>query len=108
MLTERVKNLRKQSLEAVPHIWIGRGEIVTDVYKKYEGKVSTPVLRALAFKEILSKKPVCINDGEIIVGEKGDSPAGAPTFPELCCHTRDDFDVMNNREKISFRVNENV
>lgn len=104
MLTERVKKLRKQSLEAVPHIWIGRGEIITEVYEKNEGRVSTPVLRAMAFKAVLENKPVCINEGELIVGEKGDSPAGAPTFPELCCHTKNDFDVMNKRDKISFKV----
>lgn len=108
MLTDRVQKLRKQSVEAIPHIWIGRGEIVTDVYQRYEGKVSMSVLRAMTFKEILEKKPICINDGELIVGEKGDSPAGAPTFPELCCHTKEDFDVMNNREKISFKVDENA
>ena len=108
MLTERVKKLRKQSLEAVPHIWIGRGEIITDFYEKNEGKYSVPVLRALAFKEILHKKPVCINEGELIVGEKGDNPAGAPTFPELCCHTKEDFDVMNKRDKISFKVDKNT
>jgi trans-4-hydroxy-L-proline dehydratase len=108
LLTERVKKLRKQSLEAVPHIWIGRGEIVTESYKKYESKYSAPVLRALTFKDILENKPVCINDGELIVGEKGDIPGGAPTFPELCCHTEHDFDVMNERDKISFKVDENA
>jgi formate C-acetyltransferase len=106
MLSERVKQLRTQSLEAVPHIWIGRGKIVTEAYKKYEGKVSAPVLRALTFKEIVENKPICINDGELIVGEKGDAPGGAPTFPELCCHTLDDFDVMNKRDKISFKVDD--
>jgi pyruvate formate-lyase/glycerol dehydratase family glycyl radical enzyme len=108
LLTDRVQKLREQSLEAIPHIWIGRGEIVTDTYLKNEGKVSTPVLRALTFKDILEQKPICINDGELIVGEKGDSPAGAPTFPELCCHTKKDFDVMNHREKISFKVDKNA
>ena len=108
MLTERVKKLRNQSLEAVPHIWIGRGEIITDFYKKNEGKYSVPVLRAMAFKDILENKPVCINEGELIVGEKGGSPAGAPTFPELCCHTKKDFDVMNKRDKISFKVDKNT
>lgn len=108
MLTERVKKLRKQSLEAVPHIWIGRGDIVTEAYKKYIGKYSILVLRALTFRDILENKPVCINDGELIVGEKGDAPGGAPTFPELCCHTKEDFDVMNKRDKISFKVDKNA
>lgn len=104
MLSERVKKLRTESLEAVPHIWIGRGKYVTDAYEKYAGKVSVPVLRALTLKEIVENKPICINEGELIVGEKGDAPGGAPTFPELCCHTLEDFDIMNQRDKISFKV----
>ena len=40
------------------------------------------------------------------MGEKGDSPQAAPTFPELCCHTVDDMRVMNDRELISFKVRE--
>ena len=33
-----------------------RAIIVDEVYKKYEGRVSIPVLRALVLKEIMSKK----------------------------------------------------
>ena len=51
-------------------------------------------------------KTLYIGDGELIVGEKGDSPHGAPTFPELCCHTLEDMHVMNDRELISFSVKE--
>lgn len=104
MLTKRVEKLKNESLDAVPHIWIGRGEIVTEAYKKYEGTVSIPVLRAMVFRDIMDKKPICINTGELIVGEKGIAPGGAPTYPELCCHTKEDFDVMNSRKKISFKV----
>lgn len=106
MLTKRVEKLRTESLSAQPHIWIGRGKIVTETYIKYAGTVSVPVLRALTFRDIMEKKPICINDGELIVGEKGTAPGGAPTYPELCCHTKEDFDVMNSRKKISFKVNE--
>ena len=106
MVSERVKKLRKQSLEAVPRISMERTQIVTEVYKKYEGTVSTPVLRALVLKELMAKKEICINDYELIVGERGEAPAATPTYPELCCHTIEDFDIMNNREKISFKTTE--
>lgn len=106
MMTERVKKLRKQSVEAVPRISMERAVIVDEVYKKYEGSVPTPVLRALVLKELMSKKELCINEGELIVGERGEKPAVTPTYPELCCHTIDDFEVMNQREKISFKVSE--
>lgn len=106
MMTERVKKLREQSLKAVPYISMERAEIVDKVYKNHEGAVPTPVLRALALKEIMSKKKLCINEGELIVGERGEAPAATPTYPELCCHTIEDFEIMNKREKISFKVDE--
>lgn len=104
MLTERVKRLRKESLKATPHIWIDRAKYVTDVYKEHFGEVSIPVLRAKSFYEILKKKSIYIGDGELIVGEKGDQPASAPTYPELCCHELSDFDVMASRQQVSFNV----
>jgi pyruvate formate-lyase/glycerol dehydratase family glycyl radical enzyme len=104
MMTERVKKLREQSVRAIPHISMERALIVDAVYKKYEGTVSIPVLRALVLKEIMLKKKLCINDGELIVGERGEAPAATCTYPELCCHTLEDFDVMDARERISFKV----
>ncbi len=106
MMTERVKKLRKQSVEAVPRISMERAVIVDEVYKKYEGSVPNPVLRALVLKEFMSRKELCINEGELIVGERGEAPAATPTYPELCCHTIEDFDIMDRREKISFKVTE--
>lgn len=104
MLTERVKKLRKQSVDAVPTISMERALILDEVYKKYEGTVSTPVLRALVLKELMDKKELCINEGELIVGERGAKPAATPTYPELCCHTLEDLDIMDQRGKIFFRV----
>ena len=103
-MNERIRNLRKQSMEAVPHIDIERARLFTEAYKKYEGSVSIPELRALSFKYYMENRTLCINEGELIVGEKGDSPQAAPTFPELCCHTLEDMDVMDSREIIFFKV----
>ncbi len=104
MMTERVKKLREQSLNAIPRISMERAQIENEVYQKYEGKVSIPVLRSLVLKELMSKKKLCINDGELVVGERGETPAATSTYPELCCHTLEDFDIMDVREKISFKV----
>lgn len=105
-MTERVKKLRTESLESIPTLSIERAMIVTGVYKEYEGKVSLPVLRALTFKEICREKTVVIYDGELIVGEKGDKAKSAPTYPELSCHTLDDFKLINGRDKVFFRIDE--
>ena len=103
-MNERTKKLREESVSTQPVISIERALIETDVYKKYLGQVSVPVLRALFFKELMEKKKLHLGEGELIVGEKGEGPQSAPTFPELCCHTLEDLEVMDKRELISFKV----
>lgn len=103
-MNERIQKLRKQSVETDPRLYMERADLMTDAYLKYEGSVSVPEMRAIAFKHFMEHKKLCINDGELIVGEKGDGPQKAPTFPELCCHTLEDMKVMNDRDLISFKV----
>lgn len=105
-MNDRIKMLRQQSLDTPAHIDMERAKIETETYKKYEGTVSIPELRALVLKDYFSKKTLYIGEGELIVGEKGDSPQASPTFPELCCHTIEDMHVMNDRELINFKVKE--
>jgi formate C-acetyltransferase len=107
-MNERIKKLRRQSLDAIPHISIERAVLMTEAYEKYAGSVDTPVLRALAFKHLMENRTLCINENELIVGEKADAPQAAPSFPELCCHTLEDFDVMDSRDKISFKVTDEI
>ena len=103
-MRERVARLRRESVDAVPSLSIERARLITEAYRLHEGKVSAPVLRALAFKHLLANKAVFIGDGELIVGERGDLPKATPTYPELCCHTLEDFGVIDSREKTFFRV----
>ncbi len=108
MITKRVERLKKESVNTVPTISIERAQAVTRVYKEHLGSISNPELRGLAFKEIMESKTIYIGDGELIIGERGEAPGATSTFPELCCHTLEDFDVMDKREKISFKVSEEV
>lgn len=105
-MNQRVKALREQSVTIEPRLSIERAALVTEAYEKYLGKVPTPVLRALTFRHIMANKALCINPGERIVGEKAELPQHAPTFPELCCHTLEDLDVMDKREIIYFKVDD--
>lgn len=107
-MNERIKKLRLQSETTTPTISIERALLVTEAYREHEGKVSVPMLRALAFKNLMEQKTICINEGELIVGERGPQPQSAPTYPELCCHTVNDLEVISNREKISFAVSDEV
>lgn len=107
-MNDRVKKLRQQSIDAVPCISTERAELVTEAYREYSGKVSIPMLRALTFKHLMENKTVCINQDELIVGERGPAPQATPTYPELCCHTLEDLDIIDKRDKIFFRVSDQV
>jgi pyruvate formate-lyase/glycerol dehydratase family glycyl radical enzyme len=103
-MSERVARLRQQSLEAKPTLSTERAELMTEFYRQDIGLVSTPVHRALAFQYLMEHKAICFNEGELIVGEKGPAPKATPTYPELCCHSLEDLDILNSREKTSFAV----
>ena len=105
-MNERIQKLRDASVSTQPVISLERAQIETEIYKRYQGQVSAPVLRGLFFKELMERKVLYIGEGELIVGEKGEHPQAAPTFPELCCHTLEDMKVMDQRELISFKVKE--
>jgi pyruvate formate-lyase/glycerol dehydratase family glycyl radical enzyme len=102
--TERVQKLRRQSLETAPSISTERAELLTAFYQQDLGLVSIPVRRALAFQYLLEHKTIWFNEDELIVGEKGSAPQAAPTYPELCCHSLQDLDILNSRPKIPFKV----
>jgi formate C-acetyltransferase len=103
-MTARVAQLRQQSLEAVETLSTERAELLTDFYRQHTALTSAPVKRALAFRYLLEHKTLCLNPGELIVGEKGPAPKATPTYPELCCHSLSDLDILNDREKIPFAV----
>jgi formate C-acetyltransferase len=67
-----------------------------------------PILRALVFKNIMQNKSISIAKGELIVGERGTLPLATPTFPELCCHSAKDLEIIDGRDKISFTVSRAV
>jgi len=108
-MNERVAKLRKQSVETKPYISTERAELLTDFYKSdIPASVSVPLCRALSFKHLMENKTICINDGELIVGERGPAPKATPTYPELCCHDLEDLRILNSRERTTFIVTEKV
>ena len=102
-MNERVKKLREKSLNCKTCLSAERAELITEFYGHVRG-VSAPVRRALAFKYLMENKTIRINDGELIVGERGPVPKAAPTYPELCCHSLQDLDLLNSRAKVPFIV----
>jgi pyruvate formate-lyase/glycerol dehydratase family glycyl radical enzyme len=106
-MNERIKKLRKQTLEAKPAISVERARLVTEFYKKPgTSAVSAPMQRALAFKHIMENKAIVFNDGELIVGERGPAPKATPTYPEVCIHSLQDLRYLNDRKKTAFASDE--
>ena len=106
-MNERIRSLRKESTTSEPRLSLERSRLVTEAYEKYEGRVPTPMLRALTLQHIMLHKTLYLGPGELLVGEKAEAPQQAPSFPELCCHTEEDLTVMDQREIVYFRVGEN-
>lgn len=106
-MTKRIKRLREQSLTAENRITAERALLITEFYKSGVADMeSVPVQRALSFKYILEHKYICINEGELIVGERGPAPKATPTYPEICIHTIQDLEILHNRKKVSFKSDE--
>ena len=62
--------------------------------------------RARALKYLLENQSIFIGADELIVGERGPQPKAASTYPELCCHSLDDLDILPSRRKTPFLVDE--
>ncbi len=102
-MNERVARLRQRSLEAEPTLSLERAALVTEYYRDCR-TASVPILRAQALRHLMENKNIYIGSDELIVGERGPSPKAAPTYPELCCHSMEDLEILNSRPKISYHV----
>ncbi|MGB9005750.1 MAG: pyruvate formate lyase family protein, partial [Candidatus Aminicenantales bacterium] len=74
-MNDRIRELRRQSLEARPVISAERALLITEFYHSLAGPTdSAPVKRALALKHLLARKSLYLGPGELIVGERGPEP----------------------------------
>ncbi|OEU71809.1 MAG: glycyl radical enzyme [Desulfuromonadales bacterium C00003093] len=105
-MNERIQRLRKLSVEAEPSLSIERALHETAFYQENYGKYSIPVLRALNFLDHCRKKTLYLGDDELIIGERGPHPKTVPTFPELTCHSVEDFHVLNTREQQRYTISQ--
>jgi trans-4-hydroxy-L-proline dehydratase len=105
-MNERIQKLRKLSFETEPSLSIERALHETEFYKENYGKYSIPVLRAMNFLNHCQKKTIYIGEGELVVGERGPKPKCVPTFPELTCHSVEDFNVLNTRDMQRYTISQ--
>ncbi|MEI7420903.1 MAG: trans-4-hydroxy-L-proline dehydratase [Prolixibacteraceae bacterium] len=105
-MNDRIRRLRKLSVETEPSLSIERALHETEFYKENFGKMSIPVLRATNFLDHCKRKAIYIGKDELIVGERGPRPKCVPTFPELTCHSVEDLHVLNSRELQRYTISQ--
>ncbi len=106
-MNERIKRIRALSLDSLKSISSERAVLITEFYKDHvNSEDPVPVQRAKAFRYILGKKKITIINDELIVGERGPAPGAVPTYPEITLHSCKDLDILNSREKVSYKVSE--
>ena len=106
-MNPRVTRLRQAGLDTRPCLSIERAALITD-FCRQDKTASVPIRRARAFQYLMENKRIYIGKDDLIVGERGPAPKATPTFPELCCHSLDDFEVLNSREKTSYSVDDHA
>lgn len=108
-MTPRIQKLCTQSLNAINRISAERALLITEFYQSHQAlSDSVPMQRAKAFRYIMENKAICINEDELIVGERGPAPKATPTYPEITVHSLQDLDMLNTREKVWFRVDQDT
>jgi formate C-acetyltransferase len=108
-INERIAGLREESVKADVKISGERARLITEFYKSgaAEGK-SVPVRRAMAFKYLMERVSLPVEEGQLIVGLRGTGPQEVPTYPEICTHSMRDLEILDSRENMPYKVDENT
>jgi pyruvate formate-lyase/glycerol dehydratase family glycyl radical enzyme len=102
--TERVLNLKKEVLYAMPEICVERARIITQSDKRYSALPPT-LKRAHALEDILEHMSLYIGKEELIVGNQARKPRAAPLFPEFSVDWLDEeLDTLETRPADTFKV----
>ncbi len=104
-INERIARLRQESVQSEVKISRERAMLITEYYKKEaDPGWSTPVWRARAFKYLMERVSLPVEEGQLIVGLRGTGAREVPTYPEICTHSPEDLEVLNSRENMPYRV----
>jgi len=103
-MNDRIERLRNESFEAPVMLDHERARIITEFYRENFGKYSVPVTRAMAFRDLCERKSIFIGRDELVVGERGPFPKSVSTYPELNCHSMEDLEILDSREKNPYKV----
>ena len=103
---ERIAKKQDQMFHRVATICPERAEIITESFKRSEGK-SIVIRRALAMADILEKMTIYIEPDMLIVGNQASANFAAPVFPEYSFNwVIEELDQFDKRSGDSFQVSE--
>ncbi len=106
-INERIAKLREESVNSKVKISPERVKIITDFYKSGAAKgKSIPVQRAMAFKYLMERASLPVEEGQLIVGIRGTGPQKVPTYPEICTHSIEDLKILSSRENMPYLVDD--
>lgn len=102
----RISRLVSHLFEQMPQIETDRAVLLTEAYKKSEGK---PIItrRAEAFAHIMENLPITIRPEELIVGSNTKRPRSCQVFPEYSfAWLEDELDTVETRSADPFYISE--
>jgi formate C-acetyltransferase len=104
-INERIAKLRSESVNAEVKVSVERAKLITEFYKSEMtvGK-SIPVQRALAFKYLMERVSLPLEEEQLIVGIRGKGSKKVPTYPEICVHSLQDLELLDSRKNMPYRV----
>jgi formate C-acetyltransferase len=104
-LTSRAKKLVERISATDRSICWERAHLITEAYRENEFQ---PIIikRARALEKILFNMPIYILEDELIVGNQGCKPKGAPVFPEFGTWMEAQLDSIDKRPVYSFKIDE--
>ncbi len=106
-LNARIARLREESVQTEVWVCAERARLLTEFYKSGEAQgLPVPIQRALAFKYLMERVSLPLEEGQLIVGLRGTGPKRVPTYPEICVHSLADLEILHTREKMPYRVDE--
>ncbi|MBS7008812.1 glycyl radical protein [Anaerostipes sp.] len=105
---KRIRCLKDESISVEQKVCVQRARYLTEAYKAY---VSEPMIkrRAYAFKNILEKIDLFIEEGQLLAGNQAASLRAASIFPEYCVDwIFEEIDELAQRPGDRFLVDKEV
>lgn len=105
---KRIQSLKSESIHAIQEVCPERARYLTEAYIKYAAEPAIKK-RAYAFRNILKKISIFLEDGQLLAGNHAASLRAASIFPEYCVNwIFDEIDKLETRPGDRFHVRQEV